>query len=67
MKLQAHYEELINTGNYCNCRVGITVQSDSEVPKENVQKVSQYLIDLAKKAVEEYIEKIKIEKELNNE
>jgi len=64
MKIEKHYEQNINLGNYESAKVGLTIQSDKEVktPQE-FDELNQKLFELARNTVKRELDKIKEERQ----
>lgn len=62
MKLTKHFDRNINLGNYQTARIGITLEKELENPTaEKIKKVSNKLLNLSKKIVNEELEQLKQE------
>lgn len=63
IKIETHYEENVNLGNYQSAKVGLKIISDKvlENPAE-VEKHTSSLITLAKQMVRNELEKVMDEK-----
>ena len=67
IKITKTYGELLATGNFCNCRVEVTLSSSTEcTTPEEVHATSDKLIKMAKILVRKDIEELKIEKGIKN-
>ena len=64
MKIEKHYEQNINLGNYEFAKVGLTIQSDKEIktPQE-FDELNQKLFELARNTVKRELDKIKEERQ----
>ena len=70
IKITKYYEELIpfNAGTFKNAKIGITLSSDKELTSpEEIKKVSNGLLAIAKSIVKEEVEQFKTERGITNE
>ena len=63
MKIKKLYSENVNLGNYENARVGIEITVDKDIKSpEQLEKVSNGVLKLAKNIVRKELEGIKTER-----
>jgi hypothetical protein len=68
MKISKNYSRNINLGNYQTARIGITLEKEikGKVIGEQLKEVSNKLLQISKKIVNEELESIKTEERMKN-
>jgi hypothetical protein len=66
MKISKNYSRNINLGNYQTARIGITLEKEikDKVTGEQLKEVSNKLLQISKKIVNEELESIKTEERM---
>ena len=69
MIIKKEYNRNINLGNYQTARIGITLEKEikGKVTSEKLKEVSNKLLEIGKKLVNEELEAIKIEERMKKE